>query len=154
MSARSLREKSSSTRLFHLDRPSTTIAIRTYGAPQAQPQYSYRKPHLAYDPFFKEQSLIKKLQTVSLLLTTQHPESDAIIGELLAGSDFQMAFGILEMVYGVESSNAIRKVVGMASAIGRFSGLLEKARARHGELVDRILPVLQEEQRISDLVNR
>ena len=68
--------------LFHLDRPSTTIAIRTYGAPQAQPQYSYRKPHLAVDPFFREETLTKKLQTVSLLLNTQHPESDSMIAAL------------------------------------------------------------------------
>ena len=73
--------------LFHLERPSTTIAVRTYGAPQAQPQYSYRKPHLAVDPFFREETLTKKLQTVSLLLNTQHPESDSMIAELLAGSD-------------------------------------------------------------------
>src|SRR6266487_5293697 len=52
--------------LFHLDRPSTTVAVRTFGMPSFQPQYSYRKPYLAVDPFYKEPSLIKKLQTVAM----------------------------------------------------------------------------------------
>src|SRR5882762_5482321 len=40
--------------LFHLDRPSCTITVRTVTASSKQPQYSYRKPYLAIDPFYQD----------------------------------------------------------------------------------------------------
>jgi hypothetical protein len=36
----------------------------------------------------------------------------------------------------------------------RFEILLEKARSRHGELVDSILPVFEEDQRLKDIIGR
>ena len=54
--------------LFHLDRPSATITIRTSLTPTARPPYTYLKPYVALDPFFRDESCIKKVQTVSLLL--------------------------------------------------------------------------------------
>ncbi len=50
--------------LFHLDRPSVSITIRTHKIPAASPQYSYFKPSIAIDPFFENPSLMKKTQTV------------------------------------------------------------------------------------------
>ena len=58
--------------LFHLDRPSATITIRTVHTPSASVQYDYRKPHFALNPFFKNAVLTKKLQTISLLLGMKH----------------------------------------------------------------------------------
>jgi hypothetical protein len=140
--------------LFHLDRPSATITIRTQGSPQAQPQYSYHKPYLALDPFFKEESAVKKLQTVSLLLTIEHPEAYAQIGELLAASDFQTAFAILDLVFALQGSNTLKKTLRVSTGAEQFEEWLGKARRRHGALADRIPPVLEEERRISDLVRR
>ena len=41
-------------------------------------QFSYYKPFLAYDPFFTDGSLKRKVQTVELLLKMKHPEADRI----------------------------------------------------------------------------
>src|SRR6266478_4907764 len=68
--------------LFHLDRPSATITIRTEHTPSAALQYDYRKPHFALDPFFRNPALIKKLQTIGLLLGMKHKAADSMIGEL------------------------------------------------------------------------
>jgi hypothetical protein len=139
--------------LFHLDRPSATITVRTYGSPQAQPQYSYRKPYLAYDPFFREESAVKKLQTVSLLLSVEHAEAFDLIGDLVAESDFQTAFAILDVVSRTLSSNQLKRVF-RGPGDERFNELLVKARRRHGQLVDLIPPILEEDRRLSDIVNR
>ena len=44
--------------LFHLDRPSATITIRTAHTPSAALQYDYRKPHFAVNPFFRNPVMI------------------------------------------------------------------------------------------------
>src|SRR5262249_8328588 len=41
--------------LFHLERPSATVTIRTYSTPGG-PQYKYLKPYFAVDPFFTDAS--------------------------------------------------------------------------------------------------
>lgn len=140
--------------LFHLDRPSATITIRTPDAPYAHPQYSYRKPHLAYDPFYKEPSMIKKLQTAGLLLTVDHHDCDAAIGDLLAASDFQTAFLLLQTAFHFLTSRELEKELHISTGKERYSRLLDAARRRHGSLVDLIPPVLEEDQRLADLVSR
>jgi hypothetical protein len=140
--------------LFHLERPSATITIRTYEVPTAYPQYSYRRPHLAYNYFFKEVNTVKKLQTVELLVHTQHPDTDALIAELISAADFQTTFLILQTVYKTLASDQLQKFLQVSTSRDRFNVLLDKARARHGELVDSILPVFEEDQRLTDIVGR
>ena len=48
--------------LFHLDRPSATITVRTEHTPSAAVQYDYRKPYFALNPFFRNVTMAKKLQ--------------------------------------------------------------------------------------------
>jgi hypothetical protein len=40
--------------LFHLDRPSASVVIRTHQSPSGLPQYNYVKPYFAIDPFYKD----------------------------------------------------------------------------------------------------
>jgi len=75
--------------LFHLDRPSATVTIRTYQNPDALPQYDFLKPCVALDSYFRDESTIKKIQSVVLLLAMEHPEADSFIGDLVSSSDFQ-----------------------------------------------------------------
>src|SRR5688500_10595300 len=60
--------------LFHLDRPSATITVRTEHTPSASVQYDYRKPNFAVNPFFRSVSTTKKLQTLGLLLGMKHKD--------------------------------------------------------------------------------
>jgi hypothetical protein len=140
--------------LFHLDRPSATVIIRTRHTHTGSPQYSYHKPYFAIDPFFKSAALIKRAQSASLLLSMRHPESDDLIGELLSRSDFQTAFAILDLAYNHLAGDHLERAFGLSSGQERFDALFEIARRRHGELVNLVLPVLDEARRQNSLVQR
>ncbi|HET8677938.1 MAG TPA: hypothetical protein VFO63_19210 [Blastocatellia bacterium] len=140
--------------LFHLDRPSATVVIRTYRSPSGAPQYEYYKPYFALDPFFKSADLTKRVQGASLLFNMKHPEVDDMIGEALACSDFHTAFALLNLAFNHLSHNRMEKTFGLSTGQKRFEALLEVARRRHGELVDLVLPVFEETRRQNNLVYR
>ncbi|MFS8085193.1 MAG: hypothetical protein ACMG6H_06150 [Acidobacteriota bacterium] len=140
--------------LFHLDRPSATITVRTYKAPSSSVQYSYRKPFIAFDPFFKDQLVTKQVQTVGLLLGMKHPEADGMIARLLDSSDFQATYAILERAFAVLCHRELENLFGVSRSTERFQALLNRARARHGELADRVLPVLEEKWRQNEIARR
>ena len=81
--------------LFHLEQPSVTIVVRTHKSPLYLPQYTYHKPSLAVDPFFEEANTTKKIQAITALIRSNHPETDEYIAKLLEKSDFQTSFKIL-----------------------------------------------------------
>ena len=140
--------------LFHLDRPSATITIRTYGDPGAQPQFDYRKPYFALDPFYRESTQIKKLQTVNLLLTIKHPEADSFIDDLVSSADFHTTYLLLDLARNHLTSDAMENMFHLSTGQERYNRLVEKARTRHGHLVDLIGPVVEEMQRQNDLIQR
>jgi hypothetical protein len=140
--------------LFHLERPSVTITVRTHKAPSAPVQYTYRKPFIAYDPFFKDQLVAKQVQTVGLLLSMKHPDADGIIGELLDSADFQTTYAVLERAFASLGHRELEHLVGLSRSTERFQALLDRARARHGELADRLLPVYEEKWRQNDIARR
>ncbi|HEV8482582.1 MAG TPA: hypothetical protein VGV87_03400 [Blastocatellia bacterium] len=140
--------------LFHLDRPSASIIIRTQQTLSGLPQYNYLKPSFAMDPFFKSAAIIKKVQSASLLLSMNHPDSDNLIGELLSCSDFQTAFPVLELLYDHLTNNPLEKAFGLSTGKERFDALLEIARHRHGEIVDLIFPIIDENRRQHYLIQR
>jgi hypothetical protein len=139
--------------LFHLDRPSATITIRTYATPGG-PQYKYLKPYFAVDPFFTETSALRKVQTVSLLLGMDHPEADSLIGDLVSTSDFQTTFAVLQTAAHHLKDRALESMFHLDTRRRRFNDLLDRARNAHGELVDLIPPILEEEDRQNNLIRR
>ena len=66
--------------LFHLDQPSATIVVRTDRSPLHLPQFSYFKPSLAIDPFFEQETSIKKGQIASALIRAGRADADSQIG--------------------------------------------------------------------------
>jgi hypothetical protein len=138
--------------LFHLDRPSCTITVRTFGAPSKQPQYSYRKPFIAVDPFYTEPSLVRKLQTVGMLLHLQTAEYDGLIGDLIAGSDFQTTFLVLQTAFRMLNDNQMERFFQVSNSRDRFASLMDQARRKHGRLMDYVPSVLNEESRQNDIV--
>src|SRR6185503_17079969 len=140
--------------LFHLDRPSASIIIRTQQTLSGFPQYNYLKPYFAMDPFFKSVATTKRVRGASLLLSMNHPDADEMIGELLSSSDFQTAFPVLELLYDRLANNPIEKAFGLSTGEERFEALLAIARRRHGELVDMILPVIDEVRRQNYIIYR
>ena len=140
--------------LFHLDRPSATITIRTAGTPSAAVQYDYRKPYFALNPFFRNASMAKKLQTVGLLLGMKHKDADAMISDLVCASDFHTAYFVLAETFHHLKRNQMEALFGLSTGQDRFKAILERCRSVHGEITERILPVLEEQERQRDIIER
>ncbi len=140
--------------LFHLDRPSATITIRTEHTPSAALQYDYRKPSFALDPFFRNPVLLKKLQTIGLLLGMKHKDADQMIGDLVCASDFHTAYFVLAETFQQLQSNEMDALFGLSTGKDRFKAILEKCRSTHGELATLVLPVLEEHERQMSIIHR
>jgi hypothetical protein len=140
--------------LFHLERPSATITVRNDHSPHDAIQYSYLKPYVAFDPFFEEDSLTKKIQTVSLLLSMKHPEADQFIGDLIDTSDFQTTFAVLDTAFAFLGNNELEGLFQLSKSADRFDAMLDRARRKHGALTDLLPPVFEEKQRQNDITKR
>src|SRR6266498_2470532 len=119
--------------LFHLDRPSATITIRTEHTPSAALQYDYRKPHFALNPFFRNVALTKKLQTIGLLLGMKHKDADEMIGDLVSSSDFHTAYFVLQEMFHLLRNNQMDELFGLSTSKERFSAMLDRCRSVHGD---------------------
>ena len=140
--------------LFHLDYPSVTVVARTRRTKSGWPHCEYLKPYFAINSSSRTPAFNKKLQTASLLLRMRHPDSDYLIGLMLAESGFHTTFSILDLVYDHFTNNWIAQAFGIANGEERFSNLLEVARQRHGKLVDLIVSVIDESRRQRYLIQR
>lgn len=140
--------------LFHLERPSVTITVRTRHAPLDQVQYRYLKPCLAVDDQCEDEALVRKVQTVSLLLVLDHPDADALINALVAESDFQTAFLVLSEAFGHLGRNPVESLFGLTRSRDRFDAMLGQAAARHGALARRLPAVFAERQREAEIIRR
>lgn len=148
--------------LFHLDRPSATLTVRTNQSPGNLPQYTYLKPYLANDPFFRDPLALKKIASINMLLRMKHPEAYPLIGELISSSDLQTTFLILTAVFenlvnsARESDFNAQDGQGLHDDApdewGNFHELFRKAHGRHGSLVNLITPVLGEMQRQASVI--
>jgi len=149
--------------LFHLDRPSATITVRTHQTPNALPQYSYLKPYLAFDPFYKEQLTYKRAQSTRMLLRMKHPDAYTLIGELVSSSDFETSFLVLTAAFEHLIDRTRENVLALKDSQERphdlpdewdsFHELFKMAHRRHGQLVNLLPPVLGEIQREKALID-
>lgn len=139
--------------LFHLDRPSITITIRC-DTPSAATQFNYHRPHIAVDAFYRNAELIKKVQSVSMLLTITHPDADAMIGDVVCSVDLQTAYFVLAKVFRQLAPNRLDAMFNRSTGRDRFYAILARARSAHGESIDVILRVLEEAERQRDIVRR
>ncbi len=140
--------------LFHLDQPSATIVVRTHRSPLHLPQFDYRKPFLAVDPFFDEPNLSKKLQSVSMLMRAKHPDGDKLLGELLEKSDFQSTYTILGSTRGLLRQNHIEEFFQVEQTQSRFDKIFEIVKKRHGNLAENIMPIFDHFDKQQEIIQR
>lgn len=140
--------------LFHLDQPSATIVVRTHRSPLHLPQFDYRKPFLAIDPFFSEPNLTKKMQTITMMLRAKHPEADRLLFEMLEKADFQTTFTILGNTRGLLRNHGIQQLFNVEQHEDRFEKAVEVARQRHGSLADTILTIFEKQDKLFEITNR
>jgi hypothetical protein len=81
--------------LFHLDRPSVSVVVRTGEDADTGPQYKYWRPHVAVDASFREPLLTRRLQILKMLLDIRHPRLEETARKMLEASDLEAACRIL-----------------------------------------------------------
>jgi hypothetical protein len=140
--------------LFHLDQPSATIVVRTYRTPLHQPQFDYRKPFLAVDPFFEEPTIIKKMQCISSLIRAKHPDTDRFIAEWLKTADFFTSYVILLNIQNYLQTNQIYKLFNLETSQNRFTKFFEVIKKRHGHLADILSEVFAHNSRVNEIVHQ
>jgi hypothetical protein len=80
--------------LFHLARPSVSLVVRTYGDPIPARQFVYSTAGVAFDST-EDHARDRIVQTVEMLRRTEHPEFEALAGDLIAGSNLHTAFSVI-----------------------------------------------------------
>jgi hypothetical protein len=125
--------------LFHLDRPSVTLVVRTYRDAGSGPQFHYTRNGIAADPFFKEPIRERSLQIVRLLQRLDHPQREEMVGDLVARSDIHTAYRVLESCRDISDEALLGRLIKRAPVPGA---------------VTRIAAAFQEERRIGFLYSR
>jgi hypothetical protein len=72
--------------LFHLERPSVTLVIRTHRDVEQGPQYEYFKPGIALDPFFQDPQVLRRCQLLGFMAATNDPGLSAAITQVVRSS--------------------------------------------------------------------
>ncbi len=140
--------------LFHLDSPSATICVRTDKSPLYAPQYNYQKPSIATDPFYEEETQTKKIQMIAAMLRAKRPDADEQIKRLIAESDFQTTFSILNFLSRAIATTQIDQLFELSSSRDRFEAFLRAARDRHGKKVDVLSKVFAHNDKLGEILNR
>ena len=128
--------------LFHLDRPTLTVVVRTTSEPRYDPQYSYLKPGLAVDPFYRPQPFETQLELLEALVDVDLDLFGECGVRLIAGGDFWLTLRVLGL--------ALRQVPGSRAA----ADLVAAARERHGARVEYLVAAAEEQRRQADIVAR
>jgi hypothetical protein len=120
--------------LFHLEVPSATVVVRTCSDDDAAPQYDYRPPCLAINPFDRDPVLIRKIQGLAFARRADPARFVERAAALAERSDLETCFEVL-----VEA----RRGPTPGGAAG-LAPLLDAARRRHGPVIDELSAVVQE----------
>jgi methyltransferase (TIGR00027 family) len=126
--------------LFHLDRPSVLVVVRTATDKEDLLQYAYFKPAVAYATLEQPEQATRQLALLDLLREARHPDWRRLLGELIAAADFETAFLALQRHH--------RHLAG-----DELAALWEQARARHGRLIDYLPAVFDEDRRLAALTD-
>lgn len=140
--------------LFHLDKPSVSVVVRTTSTPLELPQFSYHKPSVALDPFYGEPSLTKKLQAFSMTFRSERPAAADQLAEFLAGCDFHTSLLVLRNLRPLLGPRFLEHHLGIDTGKEPFDRMVEVVEARHGSLASVIRPFFRAIDRERDLVQR
>jgi hypothetical protein len=122
--------------VFHLDKPSVTLVVRTNSLPRGGAQYQYLPPHVAIDPFFVDQTMKRKLAAFRFLRAVQPESSEATVSNALEQADFLACFQLLQQEFTLRHLNA-----------ERWCRLVDIIRRRFGEWSQMIETVYSEAER-------
>jgi hypothetical protein len=126
--------------LFHLERPSLSVVIRTPADPFAGPQYSYSRGGLAHDAFYRTEACLKGLQTLSLLWDIECPDREELALAYVRRCDAFTAF------------LALRELAERIRPFDHYCSFLERAGNVHGGLPRFVRISMDERRRESKLI--
>ncbi len=135
--------------LFHLDRPSISVVVRTARESDRLPQWEYFPPYLALDSTHGEERRRRRLtQTLDMLFSTDPPGYDQLVDRLVAESDLSLIHATL--------LHTLQQASGGPGAIAaeRVTAIRTALRARFGAVADRLESSCRELLRASELVRR
>ncbi len=140
--------------LFHLDRPSATIVVRTDRSPIDLPQFSYEKPYLAVDPFFEQQTTVKKIQMMGTLLRAERPGADEAMIRWLRSCDLQTSFAVLSNLRAGLRSDQLKQMFSPGEAGSRFSRMLDIVIERHRPKAAVLKKVFEHYDMLDEIIKR
>jgi hypothetical protein len=117
--------------LFHLERPSVTLVVRTVRDADAGPQFNYTRNGIGVDPFFVEDARDRALQLVAMLRNIEHPGLEKTVGDLVARSDLHTAYRVLEKCSTLQDRSLFDRLVDRVRdkiAAGRFHEAFQESR--------------------------
>ena len=84
----------------------------------------------------------------------KHKDTDAMLADLIASSDFHTTYFVLLAAAQHMKGSQMDELFGLSTGNDRFNALLEKAKTVHGDLVDKFVAVLDEQERQINIVAR
>jgi hypothetical protein len=125
--------------LFHLDRPSTTVVVRTFQNPAHKPAWAYLRPAIARDHFDQSPTRSIRLRCLRMLRQADPVAGKALLAEYCLNCDFDELVDIFHS--GTVSSDDLELA----------EHCLESARQRHGSRCDILRSVITEARRESNI---
>jgi hypothetical protein len=135
--------------LFHLDRPSVTLVVRTPTDYEAHPQYNYLHPGLAIAPAALGTALRRQMQSLQLLRDLDSPLFPEALRQVLGHWDLRSAYAVVESLledaFAAPDARRSQAVTLALAALGEIFG------PERGRLVQE---ALDERRRQSYLIRR
>jgi len=128
--------------LFHLERPSVTLVVRTYGQPMHEPQYNYLRPGVGYDAFYRDDQLERRFQSV-LALADLDPEMGVEAAcELMEAEDLWVGYLLARKWFAkVDRGEGLQR-------------LLDALAKRHGQVTAPLLGAFDHQRRLLSIITR
>jgi hypothetical protein len=128
--------------LFHLERPSLTVVVRTKYDAGTDPQYSYLHPGIAYDPFTPDERSSRLLRLLDVL-DHRLPETTKLLADVVATADLGSVVAMLMHWFRVRPVDP-----DVSGAV------LDAVARRHGALAASLRTALQEARRQALVISR
>jgi hypothetical protein len=126
--------------LYHLDRPSVSVVVRTRTGAQPGAQFNYHRPGVAWDPFHHTDPLQAAEEVLTAVFRAQAPDRERRAAEALRNADPFSTFRIL---------HGLSRLIHPAS---EYDALLERVGPLHGDLVERVRAAVREGRRDDAIV--
>jgi hypothetical protein len=134
--------------LFHLDRPSISVVLRTRVEQEVGPQYDYAPPYLAINPFEKNPIDAQRDLIMRMLLATDRKSFERLIRSTVAKADLPTVYRTLNFAY-------LHAVVSPYEVShDEVATLADMARKRFGAHIDMLLTTITASARIDDIALR